>query len=220
MPPDSSGRLLALFGLCVASGVSAQTLPADAFVTAVRLESDNPGVELWRAGEQPERICLTPCGRPVEVHPGDEFFLAGAGIKRSVAFTLARREAIDLDVKAGSEAASQGGAAALIAGAAGLVIGGVFLIEGDPCAAQYFCQSENPRGWFYQQQTPHQKELQQTGRIIVGVGLAVDILGLILVFANRTTWSTHRATPAPPEPETNPALVLDSRGAIGLAGHF
>ncbi|MCA2978343.1 MAG: PEGA domain-containing protein [Myxococcaceae bacterium] len=148
-----------------------QTLPPGperlgAGVVTVHLETDNPGVRLYRALGDPRGECLTPCDMPIN-RPDDVFFIAGDNVTPSSTFVLskrARRGQVNIGVKAGNQSASLGlGLGFVTLGMAGTIPGAVFLFSPSDSAS---------KGW---------------AAIGLTVGLVSIVVAVVALVVNATT---------------------------------
>src|SRR5689334_24976721 len=154
----------------------------------VTIDADNPDVELQRVASVAhgyvggraatlitnERICRAPCDETVEVTDLSDYFVGGAGVTPSGRVELTGYgDAVNLKVKAGSAGRRWGGLMATIGGGGLAVCGGLFLglgamINGDSYSGG--------GGSFF----------MTTGAISGAIGVAVLILGIVLLHGSGT----------------------------------
>ncbi len=136
--------------------------------------------EIWTT------VCSAPCRRALD--PRGTFRVAGDGITPSDDFQLAERDAVDLDVHAGSQARRSGGWIATAGGAA-LAVGGAAMLLGSSLMAppttgpfaQPFFAAQNV------QQARTAATLQTAGLVGLVLGGASLLLGIALVGTSGTT---------------------------------
>jgi hypothetical protein len=164
----------------------------------IMIDSDNPDVELQRLASVShgyvggraatlitnERICKAPCDETVDVTDLSDFFVAGDGVTPSGRIELTGYgEAVNLKVKAGSAGRRYGGFMATIGGAALAVTGGLFLGLGAMTASDSYDSSGS---FFF-----------TTGAISGAIGIAVLILGIVLLHGSGTDVEVSSAGGAP-----------------------
>ena len=163
----------------LASGAPVAWPEGRSFTLKLHLESPAPGAELRRKGRRDEKICIAPCDSVVEVLPEDEYYFAIPGAPDSSLFHFQPRDGlVDLAVKPGSTGARIAGVTALVLGALTTSVGSLI----DYRENQYRAIGTHVG----------------PGVVVEGVGLAVTVVGALLVLLNGTTWEVTRRLDAPP----------------------
>jgi hypothetical protein len=167
----------------------------------IMIDSDNPDVELQRLASVSqgyiggraamlvtnERICKAPCDETVDVTDLSDFFVAGDGVTPSGRIELTGYgEAVNLKVKAGSAGRRIGGFMATIGGGSLALAGALFLGLGALSLGDTY--SDNGGSIFF-----------ATGAITGAIGIAVLILGIVLLHGSGTDVEVSSAAgmPAP-----------------------
>ncbi|UQA55119.1 hypothetical protein [Polyangium aurulentum] len=163
----------------------------------VHIEANRPNVEIVRVepgvpvmsdrgpvtGTVVHPVCKAPCGEVVDGRDGAQFYFAAPGMVSSRTFGLADKSGdVTARIKGGSAARRYGGLAMTIGGGASTLTGGVFLIAGSAMTGD---PAEAAKG----------ERLMTAGGIVLGVGAALLVPGIVLLTTNRTSFELVPATP-------------------------
>ena len=167
----------------------------------VELRSDDPRVRIDRVvGGARVAVCFTPCRKMLETN--SLYIIAGDGVRSTSQFMLPDdRNAVTLDVQAGSTARVAGGAVLIGAGIVSTYIGALLWEVG--AFSQLSDNSTNRR-----------TNATQVGETMVIVGIPAALVGLYLVVTSHTSVNSSTGstfTRAPPPRHRFP-IALTPRG--------
>jgi hypothetical protein len=157
-------------------------------------------------------VCMAPCTAAVD---GSAFFrVAGRGVVASDGFRLPAGPTAALTVDAGSVTARRWGWTFVNTGILFALVGGAFILSGFVNAPDWTDAKYVGEPKYFASDDERASEYRTTGYILAPVGVALAVLGGILVAANRTEVAMGAGRPLARDRRAPPRVTL---GRSGLA---
>ena len=133
-------------------------------------------------------VCTAPCDRIIDATQGDEFYFSGKGITRSERFSLVDVSGdISAHVHPGSEGMRTAAVVGVVTGTLLTLVGGATLASGLAWNASNDADSHAAAS-----------TAAATGGVLLGVGVAALVTGVVLMVSSSTTYELHSTSAKTP----------------------